>query len=46
MGKENKIKSEREDITELVEIIQVLKDVADTKFHELANRKDRFARFS
>jgi len=45
MGKANKIKSDLEDITELVEIIQVLKDVADTKFHELAGRKDRFARF-
>ncbi|MFA5088363.1 MAG: FoF1 ATP synthase subunit gamma [Candidatus Omnitrophota bacterium] len=44
-GKANKIKSDLEDITELVEIIQVLKDVADTKFHDLANRKDRFARF-
>lgn len=45
MGKASKIKSDLEDITELVEIIQVLKDVADTKFHELATRKDRFARF-
>ena len=45
MGKANKIKSDLEDITELLSIIQVLKDVADTKFHELANRKDRFARF-
>ena len=45
MGKANKIKSDLDDITELVEIIQVLKDVADTKFHELATRKDRFARF-
>jgi len=45
MGKANKIKSDLDDITELVEIIQVLKDVADTKFHELAGRKDRFARF-
>jgi len=45
MGKANKIKSDLEDITELVEIIQVLKDVADTRFHDLANRKDRFARF-
>ncbi len=44
-GKANKIKSDLDDITELLEIIQVLKDVADTKFHELANRKDRFARF-
>jgi len=45
VGKANKIKSDLDDITELVEIIQVLKDVADTKFHELATRKDRFARF-
>ncbi len=45
MGKASRIKSDLEDITELVEIIQVLKDVADTRFHELANRKDRFARF-
>lgn len=45
MGKANKIKSDLDDITELVEIIQVLKDVADTRFHDLANRKDRFARF-
>src|SRR3989338_5356332 len=45
MGKAMKIKSDLEDIAELVEIIQVLKDVADTKFHELATRKDRFARF-
>jgi len=44
-GKANKIKSDLDDITELIEIIQVLKDVADTKFHELATRKDRFARF-
>jgi len=45
MGKAAKIKSDLDDITELVEIIQILKDVADTKFHELATRKDRFARF-
>jgi ATP synthase F1 gamma subunit len=45
MGKANKIKSDLDDITELVEIIQVLKDVADTKFHDLASRKIRFTRF-
>ncbi len=45
MGKAAKIKSDLDDIAELVEIIQILKDVADTKFHELATRKDRFARF-
>jgi len=45
MGKANKIKGDLDDITELCMIIQVLKDVADAKFHELATRKDRFARF-
>ncbi len=45
MGKANKIRGDLDDITELVEIIQVLKDVADNKFHMLATRKDRFARF-
>ena len=45
MGKANKIKGDLDDILELVEIIQVLKDVADNKFHMLATRKDRFARF-
>ncbi|OGX05620.1 MAG: hypothetical protein A2Z88_09150 [Omnitrophica WOR_2 bacterium GWA2_47_8] len=44
-GKASKIKSDLDDITELIEIISVLKDVADNKFHVLANRKDRFARF-
>ena len=45
MSKTNKIKGDLDDITELVAIIQVLKDVASNKFHALANRKDRFARF-
>lgn len=45
MGKANKIKGDLDDIIELVSIIQVLKDVASNKFHTLANRKDRFARF-
>ena len=45
MGKANKIKGDLDDIIELVGIIQILKDVADNKFHTLAGRKDRFARF-
>src|SRR3989338_6293201 len=45
MGKANKIKGDLDDIIELVSIIQVLKDVASNKFHSLARRKDRFARF-
>lgn len=45
MGKANKIKGDLDDIIELVSIIQILKDVADNKFHTLATRKDRFARF-
>ncbi len=45
MGKASKIKGDLDDIIELVSIIQILKDVADNKFHTLATRKDRFARF-
>lgn len=45
MAKKTRIRNDLEDITELAEIIQVLKDVADTRFHTLAERKDRFARF-
>jgi ATP synthase F1 gamma subunit len=45
MGKKTRIRNDLEDITELAEVIQVLKDVADTRFHTLAERKDRFARF-
>ena len=33
MGKASKIKGDLDDILELVQIIQVLKDVADNKFH-------------
>ncbi len=45
MGKASKIKGERDTVFELVSLIQVLKDVADNKFHALAAQKDRFARF-
>jgi ATP synthase F1 gamma subunit len=40
-----RIKNDLEDVVELAEIIQVLKDVADTRFHTMADRKDRFTRF-
>src|SRR5438552_2247135 len=45
MGKASKIKGERDTVFELVQLIGVLKDVADNKFHALAAQKDRFARF-
>lgn len=45
MGKANKIRGIRDEIIELVALIQVLKDMADNKFHMLAGQKSRFARF-
>lgn len=45
MGKANKVKGDLVNVNELFDLIQVLKDVADNKFHALAVQKDRFARF-
>lgn len=45
MGKASKVKVELVEVGELVNLIQVLKDVADNKFFALINQKDRFARF-
>ena len=45
MGKVSRVKGELYDVNELLNLIQILKDVADNKFHALANQKDRFARF-
>ncbi len=45
MGKASKVKKEVVDVKELVELIQVLKDVATNKFFTLLNQKERFARF-
>ena len=45
MGRANKIRTARDEIIELVELISVLKDIVDNKFRMLAEQKDRFARF-
>ena len=45
MGKAIKVKGEVTDINQMVELIQVLKDVADNKFYTLMAKKSRFIRF-
>ena len=45
MGKANKVKVELLDATEMVYLIQTLKDIADNKFFTLMSQKDRFRRF-
>ena len=45
MGKTAKIKSDLDDVSALVEIIQILKDVASNHFYNTAKRKQRFAEF-
>ncbi len=45
MGKASRVKYELVEVSDLVNLIQVLKDVADNKFFTLINQKDRFARF-
>ena len=45
MGKANKVKGELIDVNEMVQLIQVLKDIADNKFFTLLSQKDRFTRF-
>ncbi len=46
MSKTAKIKSDLDDITSLVEIIQILKDVASNHFYNTAKRKERFEEFA
>lgn len=45
MGKASKVKTEVVEVRDLVDLIQVLKDVADMKFHGLMQNKVRFNRF-
>ncbi len=45
MGKASKVKTEVVEVRDLVELVQVLKDVADMKYHALAQKKVRFNRF-
>jgi ATP synthase F1 gamma subunit len=46
MGKASKVKVEVSEVRELVDLIQVLKDVADMKYHALMQNKVRFNRFN
>lgn len=45
MGKASKVKAEFLEVRESVELLQVLKDVADMRFHALAAEKGAFYRF-
>lgn len=45
MGKANKVKGEFLEVKESVELLQVLKDVADMRYHALAQEKGAFYRF-
>lgn len=46
MGKANKVKAEVSEVKELVDLIQVLKDVADMKYHALISQRTKFNRFN
>ncbi len=45
MGKANKVKRDFLDVRDLVELVQVLKDIADMKFHDLFAKRGGFQRF-
>jgi ATP synthase F1 gamma subunit len=45
MGKANRVKREFVDVRDLVELVQVLKDIADMKFHDLFAKRGGFQRF-
>lgn len=46
MGKASKVKAEFLEASDSVELLQVLKDVADMRYHSLAQEKGAFYRFS
>ena len=46
MGKASKVKVEVGEVRELVDLIQVLKDVADMKYHAMAAQRVKFNRFN
>src|SRR5579863_8659920 len=46
MGKAGKVKAEVTEVRDLVDLIQVLKDVADMKYHAMAAQKVKFNRFN
>ena len=46
MGKASKVKVEVSEVRELVDLVQVLKDVADMKYHALSAQRVKFNRFN
>ena len=46
MGKASKVKAEVMEVRELVDLIQVLKDIADMKYHALSAQRVKFNRFN
>ncbi len=46
MGKASKVKAELMDVRELVDLVQVLKDVADMKYHAMSQQRVKFNRFN
>jgi len=46
LGKASKVKVEVGEVRDLVDLIQVLKDVADMKYHAMAAQKVKFNRFN
>jgi F-type H+-transporting ATPase subunit gamma len=45
MGKANKVKREMVEVRDLVDLVQVLKDIADMKFRDLFSKRGGFQRF-
>ena len=46
MGKASRVKVEVGEVRDLVDLIQVLKDVADMKYHAMASQRIKFNRFN
>jgi ATP synthase F1 gamma subunit len=46
MGKASKVKVEVSEVRDLVDLIQVLKDVADMKYHAMMTQRTKFNRFN
>jgi ATP synthase F1 gamma subunit len=46
MGKASKVKAEVGEVRDLVDLIQVLKDVADMKYHAMVSQRIKFNRFN
>ena len=46
MGKASKVKVEVNEVRDLVDLIQILKDVADMKYHAMSAQRIKFNRFN